>query len=71
VAGSWRRLHEELRNLYTSPNIVRVTRSRRMRRMGHMAHMRDEKCIQNFLSENLKDRQHVEHQGVDGRIILE
>jgi hypothetical protein len=32
VAGGWRRLHnEELHNLYTSPDIIRVNRSRRMR----------------------------------------
>jgi hypothetical protein len=40
VAGGWRRLHnEELRNLYASPNIVRVVRSRRMRSAGHVAIM--------------------------------
>jgi hypothetical protein len=32
VAGGWRRLHnEELHNLYTSPDIVRVIKSRWMR----------------------------------------
>jgi len=31
-AGGWRRLHNELHNLYTSPNIIRVNKSRRMRR---------------------------------------
>jgi len=32
VAGGRRRLHnEELHNLYTSPNIIRVIKSRRMR----------------------------------------
>jgi hypothetical protein len=32
VTGKWRKLHnEKLRNLYSSPNIVRVIKSRRMR----------------------------------------
>jgi len=32
VTGKWRKLHiEQLNNLYTSPNIVRVIKSRRMR----------------------------------------
>ena len=40
VTGEWRKLHiEELNNLYTSPNIVRVVKSRRMRRVGHVARM--------------------------------
>jgi hypothetical protein len=32
VTGGWRKLHnEELHNLYSSPNIIRVFKSRRMR----------------------------------------
>jgi hypothetical protein len=38
--GSCRKLHnDELRSLYSSPNIVRVIKSRRMRWAGHVAHM--------------------------------
>jgi hypothetical protein len=38
VTGECRKLHnEELNNLYSSPNIVRVIKSRRMRWAGHVA----------------------------------
>jgi hypothetical protein len=38
--GSWRKLHnDELHNLYSSPNIVRVIKSRRMKWAGHVAHI--------------------------------
>ena len=40
VTGELRRLHnEELSDLYSSPNIVRVIKSRIMRWAGHMARM--------------------------------
>ena len=40
VTGEWRKLHnEELRDLYSLPNIVRVVKSRRMRWAGHVTCM--------------------------------
>jgi hypothetical protein len=40
VTGDWRKLHkEELHNLYSSPNIIRMNKSRRMRWAEHVARM--------------------------------
>jgi hypothetical protein len=40
VTGDWRKLHnEELHNLYSSPNIIRMIKSRRMKWTGHLARM--------------------------------
>jgi hypothetical protein len=40
VTGERRKLHnEELRDLYSSPSIIRIIRSRRMRWAGHVARM--------------------------------
>jgi hypothetical protein len=42
VTGEWRKLHnEELRDLYSSPSIIRMIKSRRMRLAGHVARMRE------------------------------
>jgi hypothetical protein len=36
--GEWRNLHnEELRDLYSSPSIIRIIKSRRIRWEGHVA----------------------------------
>jgi hypothetical protein len=47
VTGKWRKLHEELNVMYSSPDTVRVIKSRRMRWAGQAACMgegRGEAC---------------------------
>jgi hypothetical protein len=40
VTGEWRKLHNEgLRDLYSSPSIIRIIKSRRMRWACHVARM--------------------------------
>jgi hypothetical protein len=47
---SWRKLHNnELHNLYSSPNIVRVIKSRRMRWAGHVARMGEGRGVYRIL----------------------
>jgi hypothetical protein len=49
VTGEWRKLHnEELRNLYSSPNIIRQTKSRRMKWAGHVARVGEERKVYKF-----------------------
>jgi len=50
VAGDWRRMHsEELNDLYSSPNIVRVMKWRRMRWAGHVARVVEERGLYRVL----------------------
>jgi hypothetical protein len=50
VTGEWRRLHdEELRDLYSLPNIIRVIKWRRMRWSGHVARMGEGRCAYRIL----------------------
>ena len=49
VTGEWRRLHNELNDLYSSPNIVRVIKSRRMRWTGHVARMGEKRGVYRVL----------------------
>ena len=50
VTGEWRKVpNEELRDLYSSPNIVRVIKSRRMRWAGHVARMGEDRGVHRVL----------------------
>jgi hypothetical protein len=56
VTGEWRRLHnEELYDLYSSPNIIRVIKSRRMRWAGHVARMWERRGAYRILVGNVED----------------
>ena len=71
VTGEWRRLHnEELNDLYTSPNIVRVIKWRRISWAGHVALMGEESgCIGSWWGIR-RERDHCGDIGVNGWIIL-
>jgi hypothetical protein len=71
VTGEWRRLHnEELKDLYSSPNIVREIKSRRMRWDGYVARMGEERgCVGSWWG-NRRERDHWGDLGVDWWLIL-
>jgi hypothetical protein len=71
VTGEWRKQrNEELNDLYSSPNIVRVVKSRIMRCSGHVGHMGRGEAYSAFCWGNLREKYHWGDPGIDGRIIL-
>jgi len=61
VMGKWRRLHkEELNDLYSSRNIVRVIKSRRMKWAGHVACMGEERGVYRVLVGKLEGKRPLE-----------
>jgi len=62
--------NEELNDLFSSPNIVRVIKSRRVRWDGHVACMGEERgCIVSWLG-NWRERDHWADLGIVGWIIV-
>ena len=58
--GEWRKLHnEELRDLYSLPNIVRVVKKRRMRWVGHVARMGEGRGVHKVLVGKLEGKRPV------------
>jgi hypothetical protein len=50
VTGGWRKLYnDELRDLYSLPNIIRIIKSRTMRWVGHVARMGEKRNVYRLL----------------------
>jgi hypothetical protein len=59
VIGEWRKLHdEELHDLYSSPNIIRISKSRKMRWAGHVARMGRRGTRIDYWWESQRERDH-------------
>jgi hypothetical protein len=57
VTGEWRKLHnEELRDLYSSPSIIRMFKSRWMRWAGRLARMKEKRNAYRFLVGKLEGK---------------
>jgi hypothetical protein len=62
------RFSKELHNLYSPPSIIRHIKSRRMRWARHVARTREDRKCKRFWWESLKEWDHSEDRGVDGRM---
>jgi hypothetical protein len=62
--------NEELFYQFSSPNIIRVIKSRIMIWAGHVARMGRREVNTVYWCGNLRERDHLEDPGEDGRIIL-
>ena len=61
VTVDWRELHnEEMNDLYSSPNIVRVIKSRRIRWAGYVARMGERRGVYRVLVEKCEGKRLLE-----------
>jgi hypothetical protein len=67
VTGGWRKLHnEELRNLYSSPSVIRMTKPRNIRWIKHVARIEEKRNAYMILVGKPKRKNHREVQNVGG-----
>ena len=71
VTGEWRKLHkEELRDLYSLPNIVRVVKSRKVGWAEHVVRMGEGRGVHRVLVGKPEGKRPLGNPDADGRIIL-
>jgi hypothetical protein len=71
VTGEWRKPHkEELNDMYSLPNIVRVVKSRRMRCAWHVARMGEGRGVDRVLVGKSEGKSPLERPRRRWRIIL-
>ena len=71
VTGDWRKLHDdELCDTYSSPSIICALKWRRMRWVGHVVQTGKRGMQAGFWQGNLEDKEKLEDQSADGKVIL-
>jgi hypothetical protein len=59
MTGEWRKLHNEgLRDLYSSPSIIRIIKSSKMRWAGHVARMGKRGSLIGYWWKSQRERDH-------------
>jgi hypothetical protein len=67
VTGGWRKLHNEvLRDLYSSPSIIRIIKSKRMSLAGHVAQWWKKSNAHSIMVEKTEGTRPLEDQNVGG-----